>query len=370
MPFDPASGETPPETAAQRLVSLDALRGFDMCWILGLASLVKAFWSHFQFPGGGMIEDQLEHVNWSGFHFYDLIFPLFLFIAGVSLAIALPKRLARDGAPATVSKLIVRAAILFFLGIFYSGGLNHGLDQVRWLGVLQRIALASCIAGLLSLWLSNRVLVFVTLVLLVGYWALLTFIPVPGAGTGNYAEGMNLTNYLDRLYLPGRKYDGDHDPEGMLSTLPAIATALLGILAGRWIKGSSAPLIKASALILAGLLLLAVGWLWGFQFPVIKKIWSSSFVLVAGGWSAILLGLFYLIVDVWRVKWWTPPFVWVGANPILLYVCSGLGFFSTIASRLVGPLPKESSWVYAAASFAVLLLIAWYLYRKRMFIRA
>src|SRR5207248_1851792 len=131
-----------------------------------------------------------------GFHFYDLIFPLFLFLAGVSLAIALPKRAARDGIPAAAGKLLWRTAVLFLLGVIFSGGMSKGIDQVRWMGVLQHIALGSCIAGLLSLWLPTRGLVALTLAILAGYWALLTLVPVPGEGAGNYAEGHNLANYL------------------------------------------------------------------------------------------------------------------------------------------------------------------------------
>jgi predicted acyltransferase len=363
MPSAPAKSST-------RLVSLDALRGFDMCWILGLSGLVEVLLNRLQVPWRAVVIDQMEHVPWEGFHFYDLIFPLFLFIAGVSMAIALPKRVAAEGAAVAARKLVLRTVVLFLLGVIYSGGLEKGLDEVRWLGVLQRIALGSCFAGLLSLWLAPRGLVISLILLLLGYWALLTFVPVPGVGAGHFAEGENLTNYLDRIWLPGRKYDGDHDPEGILSTLPAIATALLGILAGRWIMGTASPSRKMLGLLVAGALLLAAGWAWHLQFPVIKKIWSSSFVLVAGGWSAILLGTFYGIVDVLGWKWWTAPFVWVGANPITLYMGSGLGFFNIVTERLVGPESDTWGWVEPAAHFALLLLVARFLYKRGIFLRA
>jgi predicted acyltransferase len=358
-----------PAPPSQRLISLDALRGFDMCWILGLSGVVTKLLDRFEVPHREIITDQLEHVKWDGFHFYDLIFPLFLFIAGVALALSLPKRIAAGGVAATAGKLCQRGAVLFLVGVIYSGGLQEGVDHVRWLGVLQRIAIGSCMAGLLSLWLRPRGLIGAVVLLLALYWALLTFVPVPGAEAGNYAEGKNLTNYLDRAYLPGRKYDGDHDPEGILSTLPATATALLGILAGRWISSSGVAAKKGIGLIGAGVLLLGLGWLWGLQFPVIKKLWTSSFVLVAGGWSAILLGVFFLIVDVGGIRWWTSPFVWVGANPILLYVCSGLGFFRLVTERLTGPLKGEWSWVPPAVSFLLVLLVARFLYKRSIYIR-
>jgi predicted acyltransferase len=319
-------------------------------------------------PGREVIIEQLEHVPWAGFHFYDLIFPLFLFIAGVSQAVAIPRRIARHGEAATARHLIFRALILFLVGVFYSGGLQKGIDNVRWLGVLQRIALGSCGAGLLSMRLSNRGLKIAFGTILVGYWALLTFVPVPGLGAADYAEGRNLTNYVDSIYLPGRKHDGDHDPEGILSTLPAIATGLLGIMAGRWISGDAAPWRKVGGLVLAGVVALAAGWLWHLQFPVIKKIWSSSFVLVAGGWSLILFGIFFAVVEIWNWRAWTKPFVWVGANPIMLYVCSGLGFFRIVGERLTGPMVGQWVWVPPLVNFMLILLVARWMYRRKVFI--
>lgn len=356
---------------AQRLVSLDALRGFDMCWILGLGTVVQVLLNRLS-PGALLTESittQLEHVDWEGFRFYDLIFPLFLFIAGVSMAIALPRRLDREGHASAMRHLIGRALILVALGVFFSGGLKDGWEKIRWLGVLQRIGIASAAAGMLSLWLGWRGLMVAALSLLGGYCLLLGFVPVPNFGAGDFAEGHNLTNYLDSIWLPGRKYDGDHDPEGILSTLPAIATALLGILAGKWITSSASSSKKVLGLIGAGVVMIGLGWCWHPFFPIIKKIWSSSFVLVAGGWSALLLGVFYWIVDVRRWQRWTSPFIWVGANPITLYVCSGLGFFRTVSERLVGHPGKEWSWIAACTTFALMLLVARWLWKRGIFIK-
>lgn len=342
-----------------------------MCWILGLSTVVnqmlKRAFPESEFVSG--IAAQFKHVDWEGFRFYDLIFPLFLFLAGVSLAIAVPRRVAREGRGATMRHLLARAAILVVLGILYSGGMKDGWDQIRWLGVLQRIGIASAAAGLLSLWLRARGLGIAAVVLLTGYFLLLRFVPVPGAGAGNFAEGMNLTNYIDSLWLPGRKYNGDHDPEGMLSTLPAIATALLGLLAGKWITGAATPLRKTAGLFAAGLLMLALGWAWHPFFPVIKKLWTSSFVLVAGGWSALLLGLFYAIVDVLQWRRGLAPFLWVGANPIALYLCSGFGFFRIISERLATATAPPYDWLPAALTFAVMLGTAQWLHRRQIFLR-
>lgn len=360
-----------PSASSTRLLSLDALRGFDMCWILGLSTLVSQVLNR-AFPQSDLVTSiaaQFKHVDWAGFRFYDLIFPLFLFLAGVSLAIAVPRRLAREGFLSTIHHLLARAAILVVLGVIVSGGVKNGWDQIRWLGVLQRIGIASAAAGLLSLFLKTRGLTVAAAVLLIGYFLLLRFVPVPGVGAGNFAEGMNLTNYLDSIWLPGRKYDGNHDPEGILSTLPAIATALLGLLAGKWLTSPASPWRKVTALIAAGLLLLALGWAWHPFFPIIKKIWSSSFVLVAAGWSAILLGLFYAIVDILGWRRGLAPFLWVGSNPIALYLCSGFGFFRTISERLATAPPPPYDWLPSAMTFAIMLATAQWLHKRQLFLR-
>ncbi|MFC5456515.1 acyltransferase family protein [Prosthecobacter fluviatilis] len=365
-----SASTTPPPTPA-RLLSLDALRGFDMCWILGLSTVAtqvlnRAFPQH---QAVAELATQFTHVKWDGFRFYDLIFPLFLFLAGVSLSIALPRRLARDGRGAAIRHLLARAAILVVLGVIFSGGVKNGWDQIRWLGVLQRIGIASAAAGLLSLFLKTRGLTLAAATLLIGYFLLLRFIPVPDIGAGNFAEGMNLTNHLDSIWLPGRKYDGDHDPEGILSTLPAIATALLGLLTGKWLTSDTAPYRKAVGLIAAGALLLALGWSWHPFFPVIKKIWSSSFVLVAAGWSAILLGTFYFIVDVLGFSRGLAPFLWVGSNPIALYLASGFGFFRTISERLVTTPPPPYDWIPSAMTFLIMLATARWLHQRKIFLK-
>lgn len=365
------SASTTPAPAPARLLSLDALRGFDMCWILGLAALVEQVLKR-AFPASPIVTDiatQFDHVDWAGFRFYDLIFPLFLFLAGVSLAIALPRRVERQGRTSALRHLLSRAVTLVVLGIIFSGGLRDGWDHIRWLGVLQRIGLASAAAGMLSLWLKPRGLAITAATLLIGYFLLLRFVPVPGIGAGNFAEGMNLTNYLDSIWLPGRKYDGNHDPEGILSTLPAIATALLGLLAGKWLTGTASPMRKVGILITSGLLLLALGWAWHPFFPVIKKIWSSSFVLVAAGWSAILLGSFYFIVDVLGWRRGLAPFLWVGSNPIALYLGSGFGFFRTISERLVTTPPPPYDWLPAAMTFTLMLATARWLHQRQLFLR-
>jgi predicted acyltransferase len=373
----------------ERLLSLDALRGFDMAMIVGLGEALRAIALALGATGIAM---QFEHVAWEGFRLEDLIFPLFVFIAGVSQAFSLPRAAEKLGVGPAAWRLLRRCALLYLLGVIYSGGFSKGMEGVRWLGVLQRIALASLGAGLLSLVFKSRGLVVSALVLLVGYWVLLSFVSVndvprkmltgyagetgspvyaevSGATAGDFREGRNLANWMDARFLAGRKHDKSHDPEGILSTLPAIATALLGVLAGLCLQGTATAARKAGGLALAGLVMLALGWAWSWQFPVIKKLWTSSFVLVAGGWSALLLAAFYWLVEIRGWRAWTTPFVWIGANSIAIYVVEGVVPLDSIAKRFTGQVHGPWGWLVPAAAFALVLLLARFLHKRGIFIR-
>ena len=353
-------------TRPERLVSLDALRGLDMAFIVGFGNALKAIALTL---GATALAEQFNHVAWEGFHLEDLIFPLFVFIAGVSMTFSLPRAVQTLGRSRAALRLLKRCAVLFLLGIFVSKGLSDGWDRVRWLGVLQRIALASLGAGLLSMVLGTRGLIAATVTLLVGYWALFYIVPVENPGA-RFAEGQNFVNRFDAQWLPGRKYDGDHDPEGILSTFPAIANALLGVLAGRWLQSAATPVRKVTGLAVAGVVLLALGWAWSWNFPVIKKLWTSSFVLVAAGWSALLLGLFYWLVEIRSWKKWTTPWVWIGMNPITLYVAAAVVNPEALALRFIGPKSACPTWLPATVAFALVLLFARFLYRRGIFLRA
>ncbi len=326
-----------------RVLSVDALRGFDMFWILGGDSLAAALQEMSRDKEGALAAagnfagTQLEHVEWAGFRFYDLIFPLFVFIVGVSLVFSLTRLVEQEGRAAAHRRVLRRFVVLFLLALIYAGGVSKLWPEIRLLGVLNRIALCYLFASLLFLNLRWRGLVAACATLLVGYWALLTFVPVPGIGAGVVEPGQNLSNWVDANYLPGKKWDGTWDPEGLLSTLPAIATCLLGVLAGLWLRRPcDCARHKSLWLVSAGVIMVLLGFIWGFQFPVVKKIWTSSFVLVAGGYSAILLGVFHQVIDVWGKQKWAVPFVWIGANAITLYFCENIFNFEKLAGRLVG----------------------------------
>lgn len=395
-----------------RLMALDALRGFDMFWILGGDALARALQRMEKTPVTETLATQLTHVDWQGFRFYDLIFPLFVFMAGVSTVYSLSKAYEEGGRTRAIRRVLLRTLLLFLCGIFYSGGMSNPWPNIRLLGVLQRIAIGYGGAALIFLAIGPRRpvrIAAVTVGILLGYWAMLTYVPFPDirldkeslaplvnqAGTedpqtvlslvqgktrGHFEAGYNLTNYLDYRYLPGRKYDTYYDPEGILSMIPAIASALLGILAGTLLRESAMkPVLKALALMGLGAALVAAGYQWDATFPIVKKIWTSSFVLVAGGFSMMLLGLFYLIIEVIGLRFWAWPFVWIGTNAITLYLLSNLMGYGRIAARFVGG--DVSNWlndnvatgmgglVQAIVSLGIVFLIARFFYKNKIFLR-
>lgn len=364
-----------PSTIPPRLLSLDALRGFDMFWIIGAEGLVEGLRKITDTGPVRIVADQLEHKPWEGFHFEDLIFPMFVFIVGVSLVFSLTKTIESCGRSAAIIRIIRRSVLLYLLGIFYYGGFSTPFERIRLLGVLQRIAICYLFAGLLFCYLKPRALAVVCGGILIGYWALMSFVPVPSFGAGDFAEGKNLANHVDKEFLPLRRWDGDHDPEGLLSTLPAIANCLLGVFAGLLLKNTSLPdRKKVACLVSAGLASLALGWLWGLQFPVIKKLWTSSFVLVACGYSALLLALFYQVIDVWKFQKWAMPFVWIGVNPITIYLAHNLIDFDKIAQRFVGGelntyFGNFGQLIIAIVSLAIIFCFLHFLYRRRVFLR-
>ncbi len=362
-------------TTASRLASLDALRGFDMFWIAGADDIILGLHKIATAGPLAFLAGHLTHKKWEGFGFYDLIFPLFVFIVGVSIVFSLTKTIEQTGTSAALKRIFVRAFLLYALGIIYSGGIARGLEGVRLLGVLQRIALCYFFTALLFCTFRRRGLIMACVSLLVGYWALMTFVPVPGVGAGNFAEGANLANWIDKEFLPFRKYDGDHDPEGLLSTLPAIATCLLGVFAGLLLKNDDvSPQKKVAWLAVAGLVGLGMGHLWSVQFPIIKKVWTSSYVLVAGGWSCLLLAAFYQIIEIWNSRRWADPFIWIGTNAITVYLAAAWFPFRDIANRIAGgPIKAQfgegGELLITVVALALVILMARFLYRRKIFLR-
>lgn len=398
--------QTTTQQKNNRLLSLDALRGFDMFWIVcgegifhGIATAVKNKYGliqnntdwQIQITGNltavenffVTISNQLHHTVWNGFTFYDLIFPLFIFIAGVSMPYSFGNQLSQAGVNRHVAKkkiytsLIKRTLLLIVLGMVVNGALQFkSYEQTRFASVLGRIALSCFFAAIIYLNSSLRWQIIWLLAILLGYWAEMMLIPVPGFGAGILTPEGNLSAYVDRLLLPGRLHRTVYDPEGLLSTIPAIASAMLGIFAGALLRTTNfTPHKKTVYLLLGGAVLLLMGVVWNIFFPINKNIWSSSYVLVTAGVSALLLAIFYFIIDVLHLKKWCMSFVWMGSNAILIYMAAhGIVNFEATSQFLFGGffnlLPEAWHSALLWTGVAVLqFVLLYFLYRRKLFLK-
>jgi predicted acyltransferase len=381
-----------PVPAPERLRSLDALRGFDMFWIIGGDALVRALATWADAPWSGRCLEEIDHAKWIGFRFYDLIFPLFLFLVGAVIPFSLDSARRRGATTAGLYARIVRRTLLLFaLGLLYNNALQltwlvH-TDDGRWAvdlehhlrvtGVLQRIAVCYGIAAVIAVHTGPRGQLITIAAILLGYWAVLMFVPNPETGlAGDLTKEGNLAGYLDRHYLPGRilkPYYGYGDNEGLLSTIPAVATALLGVLAGQWLRSPASPGRKVVGLAGAGVACLALGTLWALAFPIIKNLWTSSFVLFAGGWSLLLLALFYGVIDVLGWRAWAFFFVVIGANAITIYVGQKFIDFEKMATLFLGGAIRFAGSFGPVIAVVGVLALKWLfllcLYRNRLFLR-
>ncbi len=404
-----SSTDTAPEARPPRILSVDALRGFDMFWIIGGEHVAKALEKVSDGPVVAFLATQLQHVEWEGFHFYDGIFPLFLFLIGVSIVLSMDRMIVKVGRRGALWRIAQRSLLLFVIGVFYYGGLTQAWPDIHLSGVLPRIALCYLVAASLYVLLPRQGIVAAAALCLVSYWTMLAWVPFPDVNLkhdslgkkgsqamaktsaelfpstapmthGIYEEGRNLTHYADARWLPGRKRNLYYTNEGLLSTIPAVATSLFGIMAGWLITSKTLSDKRKVALLLgAGAASMALGYAWGLPFPVIKRLWTSSFCLVASGLSAILLGLFYLVVDVWRKQRWCLPFLWIGSNALVIYLAVNLVDFQMIATRLVGGDVQQLFESRLGAGFGGLfiavtaltlpVLIVRFLYQKKIFIR-
>ena len=373
---------TSPEASKGRLVSLDAFRGMTIAGMILVNN--PGSWAHVYPP--------LLHAEWHGWTPTDLIFPFFLFIMGVALPISYDRRLERGlGRGALARHGVRRSAVLFGLGVFMAAYPSFsGWDTLRIMGVLQRIGLVYLLASLLYLWLPRRALPWIGLSLLLGYWALMTLVPVPGYGAGDLSPEGNLGAFLDRLIL-GQEHlwrDDPWDPEGLLSSLPAVVTALLGIAVGRWLLrsgGRDGETLRG--LLLGGILLTVVGWAWGLVFPINKNLWTSSYVVFTGGLATLLLGAWYWLVEMKGYRRWATPFVVYGMNAIAVFVLSGLVTKTLVLVRVGGEegisaygwlhanlfaswlSPENASLGFALGYVLLWLAAMWLLHRREIFIK-
>ncbi|CAM3959391.1 transmembrane glucosamine N-acetyltransferase NagX [Pseudoalteromonas byunsanensis] len=368
----------------KRLASLDALRGMDMFWILGGQSIFAALFVLTGWQGWKLFEAHTLHSQWHGFTFYDLIFPLFIFLSGVAMGLS-PKRI--DELPFSqrkpyYQKALKRLLLLCFLGVLYNHGWGTGipaaLDEIRYSSVLGRIAIAWFFCALLVWHTSARVQAIVAVGILLFYWLLLCFIPVPGGDAGDLsAMGAGSWNaWFDKHLLPGISYQNRVvDPEGVLSSLPAIVNAIAGVFVGRFIAQAECfgQWRSVAMLFAAGVVSVLVGWIWDWHFPVNKELWSSSFVLVTVGWSAILFAAFYALVDVLNGQRLAYPFIIIGANSIIIYLASSLVNWTYISKSLFGALvsasdPQWQPLLSVIALLLVQLLVLHWMYKRKIFV--
>jgi predicted acyltransferase len=390
-----------------RLISLDAFRGFTIAAMIVVNS--PGSWSSAYF--------QLLHADWHGFTITDLVFPFFLFIVGVSITLAYSKRLDKGVSKKLLyKKIFIRAINIYLLGIFLWLWPEFDFSNIRYVGVLQRIAIVFLVCSVLFIHTSWKKQLTFASVLLIGYWVLLTMIPVPidevirqVLDTGgierssgnwvsisgiekisndyiapNYLPGVNFASWLDRQILPGYFYEITWDPEGFTSTIPAIGTCILGMLAGKLTIDIKDPYKRLSWLFATGFGLFILGDIWSWQFPFNKNIWSSSYVLTTGGLAMMFLAMLILIVDMLDYKKWTKPGIIFGANAISSYVLSGMLYAFVYGSLLgIGPLnpifmefatsyglpAKLASLVFALGYTGLIFIPAFILFKKKIYIK-
>lgn len=366
-----------PSGKPARLYSLDALRGFDMFWIIGGEYIFHGLAKASGHPVWVSFAEQLEHPKWNGFHLYDLIFPLFLFLAGVATPYSIGRELEKGKKrEELLMRVIKRGLILVLLGVIHNNGLSlRPLADIRYGSVLGRIGLAYIFANIIYLYSKERSQIIWFCSLVIGYWLLLKFTSAPGFPIGDLTMEGNFNSYIDRTILPGKLYEGIHDPEGLFSTIPAIATGLLGILAGSLLKNSAiSQNRKAAYLAIAGIIFLAIAQLWNLDFPINKNLWSSSFVMHTGGLSLVLLAIFYYIIDVLGYKRWAFFFRVIGMNSILIYMSSQFidwQYMSGSFFEWLGQLAGNPYGIVVMAICTVFIkwLFLYFLYRKKIFLK-
>ena len=361
---------------AGRVMSIDALRGFDMFWIIGGERIFASLHDIFGSPTTALIRTQLTHVKWEGFRFEDLIMPLFLFIVGVVMPYSLNKRrLEGHGKTQLYLHILKRTVILFVLGMVAQGRLlEYDLSTLHiYSNTLQAIAAGYIIAAIIMLNLGIRWQIAATGILLLLFWALMMLVPVPGHGAGVLTPDGNLAIYIDRIIF-GRFIDGTNPPyTWILSGITFGCTVMLGVMAGHLLRSQKSGKTKVLWLLAAGGGCIVAGLLWHLRFPIIKHLWTSSFVLLSGGICFILLALFYLVIDVLGFRKWAFGFVVIGMNAIAVYMGVHLVSFRNIGGVFVEGLEKYAGncypLIHALAGFAIVWLILWWMYRKKSFIK-
>ncbi len=357
------------------MVSLDALRGFTMVFIIGGGGVISSLYKVWPNTITATLAKNMEHAGWEGFYFLDLIFPLFLFLVGVLIPFVILGRIEKGANSGELySHIIKRTFVLIFLGLDNYGHLRFERYNMRWSSVLGRIGFCYFFATLLVIQTNWRTQALVVLIILFGYWAAVLFIPVPGYGPGVLTPEGCLTTWIDQKLIPGTLGLGLYDRQGVLSTFTALATTIIGVLAGHWLRSEKTQNQKTLGFIVAGLVTLFLGWIWGQFFFISRNVWTSSFVLYSAGWCLLLLAVFYWVIDVKGYKKWTLFLVVIGMNAIAIWVGQRLIDFEFTANALFFGLSKYLGIIaplfLALSVIMIKWLFLWFLYRKKIFLKA
>jgi predicted acyltransferase len=382
--MDAANEDQRGEVGAGRLLSLDVFRGLTIAGMI----LVNN-------PGpSGVVYWPLAHAAWHGWTPTDLIFPFFLFIVGVSITLAFARRVEQKGASQRdlYGKVVRRTVLIYACGLLLAGFPYFNLSTIRLSGVLQRIAVCYLCAAVIFLKTGWRTQSFIAVLLLLIYWGVATLIAAPGFAAGDLSKEGSIVSFVDRVVLGNHIWKGGgriYDPEGILSTIPAIATTLTGVLAGHWLRERREGYEKVSGLFVAGVVCIVVGWMWNAWFPINKALWTSSYVVFTTGMALELLAFCYWLIDIKRYKRWALPFVIFGTNALAVFVLSGLAarilnLWKT--TRIDGRPGNSQTYIYehlfaswaapanGSLLYALLYLLIWLglmaiLYQRRIFIK-
>lgn len=362
-------------TTSKRIISIDALRGFTMLFIIGGEGFINSFYKVWPNSFTKILAQNMHHAGWEGFYFMDLIFPLFLFLVGLILPTVFLRRIEKGDTPQQFYlHILKRTLVLIFLGLVNYGLLQFDWGTMRWSSVLGRIGICYFIASLLVIHTNWKIQTVVVFVILIGYWAVAMLVPVPEFGAGVLTPEGSIMTWLDQKLIPGTLGLGLYDRQGVLSTFTSLATTLIGVLAGHWLRAKRTPNQKTIGFVIAGIATLLAGWIWGQFFFISRNVWTSSFVLYSAGWSLLLFALFYWIIDVRGYKKWTFVLVVIGMNAITIWVGQRLIDFEFISDALFLGFSKYLGIVapifLAFTVLAVKWLFLWFLYKRKIFLKA
>jgi predicted acyltransferase len=366
---------SPSHAGSNRLISIDALRGLTMFFIIGGERIFTSFSKVWPNSFTKTLAENMEHAGWEGFYFYDQIFPLFLFLVGLLI----PMVVLRSKENGKSNKEIFfhiskRAIVLILLGLANYGLFRFDWPNMRWSSVLGRIGICYFFASLLVLHTNWRAQAYTIIVILIGYWAAVKFIPVPGYGPGILTPEGCITTWLDQKIIPGKLGLGIYDRQGVLSTFTALASTLIGVLAGHWLLTKRTKNQKAIGFLVASIIFLSAGWIWGRFFFISRNVWTSSFVLYTSGWSFLLMSFFYWIIEVKGFKKWTFFLVVIGVNAITIWVGQRFIDFKFTSDALFLGVSKYLGMFQpiflALCLLMVKWLFLWFLYKKKIFLKA